>query len=121
MATVSSSVAPLLSVTTNLNKYTPFIRLVTGVEAAFGLAMPNNGGPLTFDQTNEVIFPSASEDAVPLSVTEFVGSVIVWSPPAFAIGGTFGGGGAAFTVIMTVSSSVAPLLSVTTILNAYMP
>jgi hypothetical protein len=41
---------------------------------------------------------------------------MVVSLPAFATGNWFGGG-AAVTVIITVSSSVAPLLSVTSSLN----
>jgi hypothetical protein len=77
METVSTSVAPLLSVTISWNKYTPCIRFVTWVDEAFGLPMLNNGGPLTFDQEYEEMVPSASADAVPFNVTELVGHVML--------------------------------------------
>src|SRR5215213_1228659 len=67
------------------------------------------------------MLPSGSNDAVPFSDTVADVTLIVVSLPAFATGATFGGGGAAPTLIITVSSSVAPLLSVTTNLNAYTP
>src|SRR5690606_36036592 len=54
----------------------------------------------------------------PLSVVELTGSVKVISLPAFAVGETFIGG---FTVIETLSVSVAPSSSVTVILNTYVP
>jgi len=56
-----------------------------------------------------VIVPSISVP-IPFKLVEFVGSVIVISAPALAVGTLFGAG---FTVTCIVSFPVAPLLSIT--------
>src|ERR1044072_3099029 len=64
------------------------------------------------------MLPSLSVELLPLSVTVFIGSVIVTSGPAFATGVAFGSG---FTFTVTWSSDEAPSLSVTFSLNTYVP
>src|SRR5450755_734783 len=89
------------------------------VDALAGDTMEAVEGPETWLQAYVVIDPSGSLDAVPTRFVRFVGKVIVMSDPAFATGGWFTG--AAFTVILTVSSAVAPKLSVTFSWNEYTP
>ena len=65
--------------------------------------------PETLVQAYAVMLPSGSEP-LPVTVTELVGSVMVLSVPALAVGAWLG---AAFTVTVTSSDPVAPALSVT--------
>src|SRR5690349_7857529 len=83
----SLAVAPLLSVTVNLNTYVPTTRLLTIVIAELLLAIRNAVGPLTFDHAYFTMEPSGSLDAEPFNVTLLVGSVMVTSVPALAAGG----------------------------------
>src|SRR4029079_3940206 len=88
-------------------------------EVAFTILIPE--GPETLFHEYDTIPPSGSLEALPSNCTEFNGSVMVTSLPAFAIGEIFGGSGAGFTVTTTVSASVPPLSSVTVKLNTYTP
>ena len=57
------------------------------------------------------MLPPGSEPE-PVNVTEDAGKVIVWSAPAFAVGGVLATG-ALLTITVTLSVAVAPLSSVT--------
>ena len=75
-------------------------------------------GPEVCVQVYEVIVPLGSDDPLPFNEVLLVGKVIVWLEPALATGGLFT---AAFTVMVTVSASVAPPLSFTVSANKYVP
>ena len=77
----------------------------------------NVAGPLTLVHAYDAIVPSASVP-VPFNVVLFTGNVNVILLPALAVGGMLA---AAFTVTVTSSVAVAPLLSVTVNLNTYTP
>ena len=100
---------PLLSVTVNVNLYTPFSSPFTFVVDADGFTIDPAAGPDDFVQVYEVIVPEGAVEAVPSNVMELSGSVIVLSDPGLASGGK----GAAFRVTDTVAMEVLPLLSVT--------
>src|SRR5688572_12462653 len=85
--TSSLAVAPLLSVTVNLNTYVPTTRLLIIVTAELLLTIRDAVGPLTFDHAYLEIVPSGSLDAKPFKVTLLVGSAMVTSVPALATGG----------------------------------
>src|ERR1044072_1688812 len=115
--TWSSDVAPPLSVTLSLNIYVPSTSPFIAVDEPDAFAIVA-AGPETFVHKYDAIVPSPSVDPLPLSVTVFVGSVIVTSAPAFATGAALGAG---FTTTVTWSSDVAPPVSVTLSLNTYVP
>ena len=74
--TVSLPVAPTLSVTVNLNTYTPTtVSPLTPVEAALADPKVTAVGPLILVHAYDAIVPSAS-DPLPTSVVDDVGSVI---------------------------------------------
>ena len=84
--TVALPVAPLLSVTLNLNLYTPCTNAVIAVEAELALVIEPDAGPETFAQLYDAMVPSGSVP-LPNNVVEFVGNVKVTSLPALAVGG----------------------------------
>jgi hypothetical protein len=92
--TCTSSVPVLtkLSVTVNLNIYTPCVRLDTVVVADVELPNVNETGPLILLHEYPATVPSVSVP-LPDSVVLLMGSVIVLSAPALAVGGIFVGGG----------------------------
>src|ERR1700733_4029269 len=77
-------------------------------------------GPLVCDQALDTIVPPPDSDPMPLNVTLFTGSVIVWSDPAFATGDP-GLATAGFTVIFTASVAFTPSASVTVSSKEYTP
>src|SRR5678815_4622577 len=113
----SVSTAPSLSVTLSLNVYIPTLRLLTVVAAVLVADKVDVDGPLTCVHRYPAMVPSASVP-LPVRLAELVGKVIVLLAPAFATGGWLG---AAFTVTVITSLSVAPSLSVTVSLNVYTP
>lgn len=84
ISTSAETAAPLLSVTVNRYRYTPWIRPDTVVVREVGEAMFVTG-PLTLSQSILVIVPSASP-AVPDKSILFVGRNIVWLLPADTVG-----------------------------------
>src|ERR1700682_4268141 len=84
--TVSSAMAPKLSVTFSWNEYTPAVKLLTIVMADVLFPIAYWVGPLNLVHRNPATEPSGSLDALPFIVTEFIGKVIFRSAPAFAIG-----------------------------------
>ena len=65
-------------------------------------------GPLVWIQTVVEIVAPLVPAAIPVSVAELVGSVMVWLLPALTIGGVL----PAFTVTVSVAAFARPLLSV---------
>src|SRR5258706_2169985 len=113
--TVMSSVAiaaPSLAVSRN-----PYVPPVENDAVVFvTLALPNVTvpGPLSFDHVAvNVPLGNPSSPTEPASVTEFVGSVIVWSGPAFAVGVTL--------AMMMTSSVVDATPSFAVSRNVYVP
>ncbi len=79
--------------------------------ALAGLAKTTVPGPLTCVHVTASVLPAGrpSSLAVPSSGAVLVGSVIVWSGPASAVGGRLtGGGGRSFSVIW---STPLPLMT----------
>ena len=73
-----------------------------------GVLITATAGPLSWVQeTDETVAPPFPV-AVPVSVTELDGRVMVCVEPAFTVGGIFAG----FTVMVTVALLDKPLLSV---------
>ena len=72
---VSVPVAPLLSVTLNLNLYTPCTNAVIAVEAELALVIEPDAGPETFAQLYDAMVPSGSvplPESVPVLDGNFI-------------------------------------------------
>ena len=105
--TVEVEDKPLLSVAISWNVYTPCTRSITAVDKLPGELTIAIFGPLaSVQETDEIVAPPLPL-AVPVSVTEFNGRVMVWLGPALTVGGIFAG----FTVTVTVEVLDNPLLS----------
>ena len=65
-------------------------------------------GPLLWFQTVDEMVAPPFPVAVPVSIVESAGKVMVWVEPAFTVGGIFAG----FTIIVTDAELESPLLSV---------
>src|SRR5688572_31580583 len=103
--TVTVAVSLLLncpSDAVSFSTYSPSSEKVAEVAALSGSAKVTEPGPLTFVQMKVRVLPAGrpSSVAVPSRATVSIGSVIVWSGPASAVGGRFtSGGGMSFSVI----------------------
>src|SRR5204863_7720052 len=119
IVTLSSSIAPWLSVTLNWNTYVPTaVRPLTCVVDPAGVVITGvtDPGPVTKLHAYVAIVPSGSKDPVPSRPAIAVGWLMVTLLPALATGGWLEGT-EAFTITMISSVAVAPLLSVTVSLN----
>jgi hypothetical protein len=79
--------------------------------------MVDVAGPLTCVQAVDVMLAPLVPTAVPASVTELAGNVMICADPALTTGGVFAG----LTVMVTVAFEVRPWLSVAVILKVNTP
>ena len=81
------AVAPWLSVAVKRKTYEPAVDIpVMVVLKEVELVMAKVTGPEIFVHEVLAIVPGAVSLAVPVTVTELVGKVMAWFPPAFAVG-----------------------------------
>ena len=102
--------------------YVPAIKLLTVVFTLLGLVIsPPAGLVVVFVHLYEtIVLPADAFDKEPSRVAELVGNVMVCPSPALTVGGSVDVP-AAFTITVTLSVAVLPLLSFTVNWYTYVP